>query len=95
MIADMMVNKKMHLEYQEPALLIKKLVEATNVLYASQEDVNLTVNKIIRNYPKAVEDYQKGKGEVVGFLIGMVQKDLGGKGDVKMIKDTLLGLLEK
>ena len=43
----------------------------------------------------AVSDFQKGKGEVVGFLLGQVQKELKGKGNPQTVRDLLIKLLEK
>ena len=94
-IATVMVNQKMYLDYEEPAGLIKKLVEINKKDYAEDSDVESAVEKVVKEQKKAVEDYQKGKGEVVGFLIGMTQKELKGKGDPNTIKEVLLKALQK
>ena len=88
-IADMLVNRKAMETYPEPAGLIKKLVQLTKKSYASYEEVESAVEKVIEEQEKAVADYKSGKVQVLGFLIGMVQKELKGKGEVKQIKSTL------
>jgi aspartyl-tRNA(Asn)/glutamyl-tRNA(Gln) amidotransferase subunit B len=47
------------------------------------------VKKIIAEQTKAVDDYKGGKHTVIQFLIGMVMKELKGKGNVEEIKDML------
>ncbi len=93
-IADVMVNKKLDNRFPEPAGLIKKLVELTRVEYSSTREVEDAVNGVICENSKAVQDYQQGKGQVVGFLIGKVQKKLKGRGDIKVMKKTLLRFLQ-
>ncbi len=94
-IADLMVNKKLDAEFPEPAALIKKVVELTKVEYSSSEDVESAVNLVIMDNEKAVNDYKNGNGNVIGFLIGMVQKRLQGKGDTQMVREKLLEELQK
>ena len=35
-------------------------------------------------------DYLSGKEKVLGFLVGQVMKELGGNGDPKTVKSTLM-----
>ena len=94
-VADLMVNKKMDDQFPEPAGLIRKIIELTNVEYSSEDEVKSAVNLAIMDNQKAVADYQNGKGEVVGFLMGMVQKRLEGRGNPAKIRETLLTELQK
>lgn len=89
-IADLMVNKKMDSDYPEPAGLVKKLKEIISVGYAGVEEVEKVVKDVLMEEEKAVSDYKSGNGNVIGFLIGVVQKKLKGKGDPKIIKDVLI-----
>jgi aspartyl-tRNA(Asn)/glutamyl-tRNA(Gln) amidotransferase subunit B len=94
-IADLMVNKKLYKQYPEPALLVKKIVELIKKEYASETLTKEAVLSVIKEEEKAVGDFKKGKKEVVGFLIGMVQKKLKGKADPKLAKKLLLKELQK
>jgi len=94
-IADLMVNKKMDGQFPEPAGLIKKIVELTSIEYAPPSEVESAVNLVIMDNPKALEDYDKGNANVIGFLIGMVQKRLNGKGNPKLVQEKLLERLQK
>lgn len=94
LIADLMVNKKLDSQYPEPAGLIKKLVELTNVEYATSEEVDNAVVTTVNSNEKAVKDYTSGNGNVIGFLIGMVQKELKGKGNPQLVREKLLEKLQ-
>jgi aspartyl-tRNA(Asn)/glutamyl-tRNA(Gln) amidotransferase subunit B len=90
LIADLMINKKLDLEFPEPAGLVKRIVELSNVQYASSDAVESAVNLVIMDNVKAVTDYKNGNGNVVGFLIGAVQKRLEGKGNTQAIREKLM-----
>lgn len=94
-IADLIINKKLDEQFPEPAGLVKRILEISNVEYSSNVDVENAVKSVIITNEKAVKDYQNGKGEVVGFLIGMVQKKLQGKGNVETVREKLLQELQK
>lgn len=89
-IADMMINKKLDEQYPEPAGMIKKIVELTSVEYASAESVEEAIKAVILENEKAVTDYNNGNGNVIGYLIGMTQKKLQGKGNPKLVQEKLL-----
>lgn len=95
MIADLIINKKMDLEYPEPAGLVAKIVKIINIEYSSAEEVVNAVKSVIIANIKAVADYKKGNGNVIGFLIGMVQKKLQGKGDPQIVMENLRKELQK
>ena len=95
MIADLMINKKLDSEFPEPAGFIKKVLEVTRVEYAGQGDTDVAIAEVLGENQKAVNDYKNGNGNVIGFLIGMVQKKLKGKGDPQKVREKLLGLLQK
>ncbi len=94
-IADLMVNKKLDEKYPEPAGLIKKLIELTNVEFSSVKNVEQTIKEVLNEQKKAVIDYKNGKTNVLGFLIGMAQKKLQGKGKPKLVQETLVKELNK
>jgi len=89
-VADLMINKKLDSEFPEPAGFIKKIMEVTNVEYSGEQETEVAIIEVISENQKAVSDYKNGKGEVVGFLIGMVQKKLKGKGNPATLRGNLL-----
>jgi aspartyl-tRNA(Asn)/glutamyl-tRNA(Gln) amidotransferase subunit B len=90
MIASLMVNQQLDKGFPEPAGLIKKIVELEKKEYATLKEVQTVVRMIVTKEKKAVADFQAGKGEVVGYLIGMVQKELKGRGDPKLVREVIL-----
>lgn len=93
-VADLMINKKLDREYPEPAGLVKKIVELTNIEYSGPDEVETSVKSVIASNEKAVKDYKDGNGNVIGFLIGMVQKELKGKGNTQLVREKLLEKLQ-
>lgn len=92
-IASLMVNKKLDEEFPEPAGLVIKLKELTNVDYADKSVVDSAVSEVLTENPDIVTSYNNGKVSVIGFLIGQVQKKLQGRGDPKVISAKLQGRL--
>ena len=94
-LAGLMINQNLDKKYPEPAGLIKKLVELSKIEYAGDDEVLKAVTEVISEQEKAVNDYKNGKGQVVGFLIGMVQKKLEGHGNPKLVNEVLIKKLQK
>jgi len=95
MIAGVMVNQNLDKEFEEPALMITKLVKINKKEFIGKEEVEKAVKEVLSEEKKAVTDFKKGKEMVIGFLIGATQKKLEGKGETKTIKEILLGALHK
>ena len=94
-VADLMINKKLDSEFPEPASLVKKIIELTKVDFAGDTETVKAIEEVVVEEKRAIADYQNGKGQVVGYLIGMVQKKLQGKGDPKLVSGKLLEKLQK
>ena len=47
------------------------------------------VDMVLKDNPKAIQDYQKGKINSLGFLIGQVMRAIKGKADANTIRDTI------
>ena len=93
-IADAMVNKALDKKFKEPSELIKSLVELTKIGNISDVIVTQAVDEVIGKEGKAVEDYQKGKEQVLGYLVGSVQKELKGRGDPATVLRKLKAKLQ-
>lgn len=88
-IVDLIINKQLDKEFPEPAGLVKKIHELSIKYYVSSEETTKAIQQIILDNPDIVTSYKNGKGQVIGFLIGQVQKKLNGKGDPKLINIKL------
>lgn len=88
-IAGLMINQNLDADYPEPALLIKKVYELLKKDYASDEDTERAIKKVIDKSEKAAKEFKEGKDAVIGFLIGQVQKELKGKGEPKLVQEML------
>lgn len=80
-IADLIINKKLD---------IVKIAKLGKVEYASDEETKRAIHNVINENQKIYEDYKNGKGQILGFLIGQVQKKLKGKGNFVVIKKELI-----
>ncbi|MCM1258992.1 MAG: Asp-tRNA(Asn)/Glu-tRNA(Gln) amidotransferase subunit GatB [Roseburia sp.] len=54
-----------------------------------------TVEEVIKNNPKSVEDYRNGKEKAIGFLVGQTMKAMKGKANPGMVNEILKELLNQ
>ena len=57
-------------------------------------DVAGYVDEVIKNNPKEVEQYLKGKEKLIGFFVGQVMKSTGGKADPNAVNKAVREKLE-
>jgi aspartyl-tRNA(Asn)/glutamyl-tRNA(Gln) amidotransferase subunit B len=57
----------------------------------SRDEVDAAIDKVIRESPKAVEDYRGGKESAIKFLVGQVMRETRGRAR----PDTVLGALRE
>jgi len=93
-VVGVMINQNLDKKYPEPAGLVELLVKMAKKDFATNDEVEVAVDTVVKSNEKAVKDYQEGKGEVIGFLIGKVQKILGGKGEIGMVKSAIMKKLQ-
>lgn len=87
-LANYCINKKIP-ETMDPQTVITALVEAKRASDIPPELITASVIKVLAGQPKAVSDYQSGKTGVLMFLVGLVKRDLAGKGDAGVIQKTI------
>lgn len=92
-IAGVMVNQNLDKKFEEPAGLVAKLLELQNTGFANAGEVEGAARKVIEEQEKAVADYKAGKTQVVGFLVGQVQKELKGRGKIEEVRKSLVSYL--
>ena len=94
-ITNMIINKKIDINTVLPAQLVKTILSLTQIASIDQEELEKIVKQVLAENSKAVEDYRKGKNEVLGFLIGAVNRKLKSqKIDTQIIKRALNNYLK-
>ena len=71
-----------------------KLIETLKVGEITSRELEKIIKKVIWQNQKAVKDFTSGKEAAFSFLVGQVQKEIGGKAQVTDIKDLLLANLK-
>lgn len=79
--------KKMHETGEDPETLIKN--EGLRVI-SDEEELEKIVKEIIEKNPRAVEDYKKGKGNSLQFLIGQAMAKTKGQADPEKLKELFM-----
>lgn len=91
-VAAYMVNHKnelMSLGAADPITYINHYKSAYQTEDVSEAEIRDAIATVLAAQPKAVADYKSGKTQVIGFLIGMVNKQIGKKVDTNAIRTQL------
>ena len=64
-------------------------------MYESGKSNKKCSKKVLIDNPDIVTSYKNGKGQVIGFLIGQVQKKLKGKEILNLFNDKIVELIRK
>jgi aspartyl-tRNA(Asn)/glutamyl-tRNA(Gln) amidotransferase subunit B len=56
---------------------------------SDESELREIIHRVIEANPGSVEDYRKGKTKAIGFLVGQVMKETGGKADPKLANKLL------
>ncbi|MFO7612436.1 MAG: Asp-tRNA(Asn)/Glu-tRNA(Gln) amidotransferase subunit GatB [Clostridia bacterium] len=62
---------------------------------SDRDELGRIVDMVISGNPKSVEDYIGGKEKAIGFLMGQVMRESGGKANPSMVKEILADRLKK
>jgi aspartyl-tRNA(Asn)/glutamyl-tRNA(Gln) amidotransferase subunit B len=80
------VFEEMYKTGNPPAMIVK---EKGWVQILDAGEIERVIEKVIQANPKLVEDYQKGKEKVFGFLVGETMKETKGKANPKLVNELL------
>jgi aspartyl-tRNA(Asn)/glutamyl-tRNA(Gln) amidotransferase subunit B len=89
-LASFLVNKKISLDSDIKA----SFVELTKVGDTDQTSIKSAIDLVLSNNASAVADYKSGKTNVIGFLVGQVMRQTGGKSDPKTVNNLLAEALK-
>jgi aspartyl-tRNA(Asn)/glutamyl-tRNA(Gln) amidotransferase subunit B len=72
----------------------KKIVEKKGLKQVSDTGaIEIACKKVIEANPGPVEDYKNGKEKAIGFLIGMVMKEMKGQANPKVVDEVMRKML--
>jgi len=82
------IGKELLVKVQESGIPPASIVEKEGLRLVNDNDmIEKMVDEIIANNPKEVGAYQNGKLGLIGFFVGQLMKQMGGKADAKLAKD--------
>jgi len=79
-IAKFLVNNSTF-RNKTPAVVLEELEKEKGKFSLAEKEIERLVQEVLQDNPQAIADFRKGKTQVVGFLIGQVQKRARGKAD--------------
>ncbi|KKR02864.1 MAG: Aspartyl/glutamyl-tRNA(Asn/Gln) amidotransferase subunit B [Microgenomates group bacterium GW2011_GWC1_39_12] len=88
-IANALVNQSMDIQNVKPEEFINVINKKQQEKQVDTGVVETAIEAVIASNAKAIEDYKKGKVSALMFLIGMVKRELKGKGDATTIEIEL------
>ncbi len=88
-IANYIINKKIDTTSLSPEKIITDLSVSTQVATVDEKELQRVVDTVLKDNPKAVEDYKNGKESVIMFLLGQVMRAIGKKVDPQLVKEKL------
>ena len=86
------VFKQMLTKLEDPQKIVDDLGLAQN---SNEDELLAIVKKVIENNPKSVEDFKKGKTNVVGFLVGQCMRESKGKANPVIVNKMITQELSK
>ncbi len=80
----------------EPGKTAEQIVQERGLQVQSNEgELRPICEAVVKNNPKAVEQYRSGKTGTLGFFVGQVMRETKGSADPKLVSDLLQRLLEE
>ena len=92
-IANWLVNKKLPQSINAEEL-VKLIKQEKNKFDLPEKEIARIIQKVIKENCKAVKDYKKGKTQVIGFMIGQVQRKTKGRANPETTRKLLLKSLD-
>lgn len=93
-IANWIINKKVDTGKKLPAELLGEIISCSQAATIDQAKLEEVVSQVLSENKKAVEDYKKGKENVIMFLIGQVMRKIGTKIETNDVKNSIIKRLK-
>lgn len=89
-IANYIINRKINIDDVLPAKLIEEISQLGKVETLSESELKTIVQKVLKDNPRIVDDYKKGKENVIQFAIGQVMYIIKKKIDTNLVRRLIL-----
>ena len=93
-IANTIINKKIDANSILPAALVQSIIKQSKKTVVDEEELKNIALEVFRKNPKAVDDYKKGKNQVIGFIIGMMKREIKKPVENNQLKEVIENLLK-
>lgn len=88
-IANYIINKKISHADHSPNSLISLIVNANTTVQIDEGELQKIIDQVIKDNPKAVLDFKKGKESVIMYLLGQVMRQFKQKIDAQIVRKKL------
>lgn len=88
-LANALVNQSVDIQHVRPEEFLDLINKKQQEKHVDSGLVMIAIETVLTSNLKAVEDYKKGKTTVLMYLVGMVKRELKGKGDATIIEQEL------
>ena len=68
---------------------LEKLIKQRGLTQIDESDLESLIDKVLAENPKAVAQYRDGQTKVIGFLIGQIMQQAGGRANPKQVNPLL------
>ena len=92
-VANTIINRNISVKNTLPAEMIKTLLGAKRTEKIDEKELTAIINSVIRQTPKAVADFKKGKETAIMFLVGQTMKRLKVKADPRLVIEKISEIL--
>lgn len=91
LIANALINQPVDIDRIKPSDLVEMIEKKLKGKKVDTETLTVAIHTVLKANQKVIDDYNKGKTAALMFLVGMVKRELKGKGDAQKIKELLEG----
>lgn len=91
--ANDLVNKKVSAKLSAKEL-VTHYQQAASSTISNQSELEVVIKQVLKANPQVVADYQGGKQNALGFLMGQVMKETQGKANPKLANKILVDMLK-
>ncbi len=93
-IANFIINRKTDIIDTLPEKLVEEIIKTTKKTNINEDELEIVIEKVLRENTRAVDDYKKGKETVIMFLVGQVMRQFEEKVDAEKVKAVLTAKLK-